>query len=172
MCGGPRHIHRRTPLLGHTTLKHTGASPLPPLDSSRIQVCFAVGVTWYHQAAPLTSPSSRRHRNLSCTTCTDTKLPETRLTTLAFTSPDRIGTSTRASTEKPLLDQTGSSTRASTSLPSPCHGAHSPPPYEHLRSPLAAFLAPRRATASWPSRSNQVHPATPMVPQAPLLGYC
>ena len=107
---GPRHIHRRTPLLGHTTLKHTRASPLPPLDSSRIRACFAVGVTWYHRAAPLTSPSSHRHQTLSHTTCMDTKLLETQLTTLAFSSPGRIGTSTRASIEKPQLGRIGSST--------------------------------------------------------------
>ena len=38
---GPRHIHRRTPLLGHH-LKAHGVSPPPPLDSPRIRVCFAV----------------------------------------------------------------------------------------------------------------------------------
>lgn len=40
---GPHRIHRRTPLLEHTTLKRMGASPLPSLDSLRIQGCFAVG---------------------------------------------------------------------------------------------------------------------------------
>jgi hypothetical protein len=91
---GPRHIHRRTPLLGHTTLKYTGPRHSRRWTLRGSGLASPSGVTWYHRAAPLTSPSSHRHRNLSYTTCTDTKLSETQLTTLAFSLPGRIGTST------------------------------------------------------------------------------
>uniref|UniRef100_K4ALS7 Uncharacterized protein n=1 Tax=Setaria italica TaxID=4555 RepID=K4ALS7_SETIT len=71
---GPRHIHHLTPLLGHITLKRTGASPLLPLDST---LASPPGVTQSHRAAPISSPSPRCHRNPSNTTWSNLRLLDT-----------------------------------------------------------------------------------------------
>ena len=111
---GPRHIHHRTPLLGHH-LKTQDVSPLSLPDSPRIRACFTIEGDIVPPSHSKTSPRLCYHWNLHCTTCADKKPLETRLVPVAqvglgyqhrsqLTISSWIGPSTRASTHPIRLD--------------------------------------------------------------------